>query len=201
METTVSFEGILLDLGSFLSIIRSYLINSLLIGSNRIDAHNTIILDERFRTANPRLDCASSTWNNSIEKPLMIHENSTTCELTNVLESHLELWSSHGLEGNRIISEINNEKDHLIHEAFFELDDESVLDLTNPWSMGTFEILLVVDTREIRSKEDRTFIQQRLIENGVRCVSRSMELGDFVWIARRKDYPQGNLLETFDVGM
>ncbi|RUP47862.1 hypothetical protein BC936DRAFT_145256 [Jimgerdemannia flammicorona] len=52
---------------------------------------------------------------------------------------------------------------------------------------GTFEIVLVLDTREVRQKKDRDYIQGRLLEHGVRVVVRSLELGDVVWVARRTE--------------
>jgi crossover junction endonuclease MUS81 len=50
----------------------------------------------------------------------------------------------------------------------------------------SFEIVLIVDTREVKSREERDFIINKLNDAGIRSEQRSLELGDFVWIARAK---------------
>lgn len=52
---------------------------------------------------------------------------------------------------------------------------------------GTFTVQLVVDTREIFSKENRDYLENELIKKGVRPLLRSLELGDFFWVAKCKD--------------
>jgi crossover junction endonuclease MUS81 len=55
------------------------------------------------------------------------------------------------------------------------------------WQPGTFELNIILDTREIRHKQDRTYIQEKLEERGISVSVRSLELGDVIWVARRKD--------------
>ncbi|KAF3923156.1 hypothetical protein ABW20_dc0108355 [Dactylellina cionopaga] len=56
---------------------------------------------------------------------------------------------------------------------------------------GTFTVHLVVDNREVASKTDRDYIQ-RSFEN-VDCtpLTRAMELGDVMWVAKGKLYENG----------
>ncbi|EPS37204.1 hypothetical protein H072_9141 [Dactylellina haptotyla CBS 200.50] len=56
---------------------------------------------------------------------------------------------------------------------------------------GTFSVHLVLDNREVASKTDRDYIQ-RSFEN-VNCtpLTRGMELGDVMWIAKGKLYENG----------
>ncbi|KAL8714957.1 MAG: hypothetical protein Q9225_006486, partial [Loekoesia sp. 1 TL-2023] len=52
---------------------------------------------------------------------------------------------------------------------------------------STFTIELVLDNREIRSREDRTYIETQLITKGIRPLIRSLPLGDFFWVAKCHD--------------
>lgn len=54
------------------------------------------------------------------------------------------------------------------------------------WPAGTFEIVLLVDVREIRSREDRNYLTERLSQLGIVSEVRNLELGDFIWVARKK---------------
>jgi hypothetical protein len=49
---------------------------------------------------------------------------------------------------------------------------------------GSFEIVLVLDAREVRRKNDRDYIASKLAEKGVRVLTRNLELGDVIWVAR-----------------
>ena len=54
------------------------------------------------------------------------------------------------------------------------------------WPIGSFEIVLLIDVREIRSREDRNYLTERMNQLGITSEVRNLELGDFVWIARLK---------------
>ena len=49
---------------------------------------------------------------------------------------------------------------------------------------GTFTIELVLDVREIRAKQDRDYMQRNLSSLGITPITRSLELGDILWIAK-----------------
>ncbi|KAH6619586.1 ERCC4 domain-containing protein [Chaetomium sp. MPI-SDFR-AT-0129] len=49
---------------------------------------------------------------------------------------------------------------------------------------GTFTIELLLDTREIRATTDRDYIQEELAKRGVKPITRALELGDAMWVAR-----------------
>lgn len=53
------------------------------------------------------------------------------------------------------------------------------------WPSGSFEIVLLVDVREIRTREDRNYLSERLSQLGIKSEVRNLELGDFIWIARK----------------
>lgn len=50
---------------------------------------------------------------------------------------------------------------------------------------NSFEIVLLVDTREVRAKNDRDYLCNELRRRGVACECRMLELGDMMWIARK----------------
>ena len=52
---------------------------------------------------------------------------------------------------------------------------------------STFTIELILDNREIRSREDRTYIETQLITKGIRPLVRTLPLGDFLWVAKCED--------------
>jgi len=51
---------------------------------------------------------------------------------------------------------------------------------------GSFTIELILDTREVRAKTDRDYMQQELAKQGVTPTVRALELGDAMWVARCK---------------
>lgn len=64
------------------------------------------------------------------------------------------------------------------------------------WEPGSFEIACLVDVREIRSRDDRCYLSDRLTQMGVVNEVRNLELGDFLWIARRKSPGHGQRNEN-----
>lgn len=50
-----------------------------------------------------------------------------------------------------------------------------------------WEVVTVLDNREVRTQQDRTYIQGRLMALGVAVDTKSMPLGDFTWIVRRRE--------------
>lgn len=49
---------------------------------------------------------------------------------------------------------------------------------------GTFTVQLVLDSREVRAKNDRDYIHDELAKLGVHALVRPLELGDFFWVAK-----------------
>ena len=52
---------------------------------------------------------------------------------------------------------------------------------------GTFTVHLVLDNREVRSKDDRDYIADELAKKGTKPLVRPLELGDFFWVAKCHD--------------
>ncbi|KAI9348825.1 hypothetical protein BD770DRAFT_395057 [Pilaira anomala] len=60
-----------------------------------------------------------------------------------------------------------------------------------------YEIVLVLDNREVQMKTDRAYFQRKLAEKGVTCVTRSLDLGDVIWVARKKNSSSNESEELF----
>ncbi len=69
-----------------------------------------------------------------------------------------------------------------------ELQTRSLKDsdiLTFHWAPGTYEIKLLIDNREVKSRNERDYIFDQLQANGIPVEQRCLDLGDFIWIAKR----------------
>ncbi len=55
------------------------------------------------------------------------------------------------------------------------------------WAPGTFEVILVLDNREVRLKKDRDYIQDSLQQKGLTISVRNLELGDVIWVVRKRN--------------
>lgn len=49
-----------------------------------------------------------------------------------------------------------------------------------------YEIVLILDNREIQRQQDRDYFRRKLAEKGVNVITRSLDLGDVIWVARKK---------------
>ncbi|SGZ52562.1 CIC11C00000004678 [Sungouiella intermedia] len=52
------------------------------------------------------------------------------------------------------------------------------------WMPGEFDIVLIMDNREVRSLTERDFFQRRIVDNNVKCEVRNLSVGDVLWIAK-----------------
>lgn len=53
-----------------------------------------------------------------------------------------------------------------------------------PIQPGTFTVHLVLDNREVRTRDDRDYISEELAKKGAKPFVRPLELGDFFWVAK-----------------
>lgn len=72
---------------------------------------------------------------------------------------------------------------HLQHDSTNRIYDNIKYEI---WPHGDYEIILIIDNREVRSKLERDFFQTRLESYGVTCDVRPLCVGDSLWIARNK---------------
>lgn len=54
------------------------------------------------------------------------------------------------------------------------------------WCPDDYDIVLFMDTREVRSQTERDYFQTRIIACGVDCNVKNLSLGDVLWVARHK---------------
>lgn len=53
----------------------------------------------------------------------------------------------------------------------------------------SWEVVLLLDTREVRTRSDRDYIASHLMASGVKVETRMLPLGDMVWVARPSVVP------------
>ena len=63
----------------------------------------------------------------------------------------------------------------------FDHDDVAV------WPAGSFEVVLILDTREVESRKHRDNFAETLLQKGVKIEQRALRLADMCWIARKLD--------------
>ncbi|KAJ3035308.1 Crossover junction endonuclease mus81 [Rhizophlyctis rosea] len=51
---------------------------------------------------------------------------------------------------------------------------------------GSFDVHLVLDSREIGDKRDRTYFHEQLLRANTKTLTRALELGDFLWVAKER---------------
>jgi len=77
-----------------------------------------------------------------------------------------------------------------------EIDEHSIDDMTIPdfrpdqatiFPAGSYEVVMVLDTREIESKSSRDNFSEAIRSKGINVETRALRLGDVLWIARRRD--------------
>lgn len=52
---------------------------------------------------------------------------------------------------------------------------------------GTYDVVLILDTREVESRNNRDKIAEALAAKNVAVETRALRLGDMCWVARRRD--------------
>ncbi|KAH3671841.1 hypothetical protein OGAPHI_000027 [Ogataea philodendri] len=55
------------------------------------------------------------------------------------------------------------------------------------WPIGSYSVELVLDNREVRSREQRDFFSDQLTSHGVSTSVRALTVGDGVWVARHNE--------------
>jgi len=50
--------------------------------------------------------------------------------------------------------------------------------------LDSWELILLIDTREVKTKKDRSFLYEQLMKNRINCEKRALPLGDALWIYR-----------------
>ena len=51
----------------------------------------------------------------------------------------------------------------------------------------SFTVELVLDTREVQAKTNRTYIEKELTKKGVQPIVRALAIGDFFWVAKMRE--------------
>jgi ERCC4-type nuclease len=73
---------------------------------------------------------------------------------------------------------------------FPDLDLNNIITFNPPGVRGTaatYMVQLIVDSREVRTIEDRQYFAKHLPDNGVIPEQRTLNVGDFLWVARSRE--------------
>ncbi|SCU93485.1 LAMI_0E14532g1_1 [Lachancea mirantina] len=54
------------------------------------------------------------------------------------------------------------------------------------WDAGSFDVVLIIDHREVKSQRERDFFASELMEKGVTTEIRQLAVSDMLWVARHK---------------
>ncbi|CAO3635606.1 unnamed protein product [Mucor hiemalis] len=65
---------------------------------------------------------------------------------------------------------------------YSQLVDSELLECMLPHE---YEIILILDNREIQTQKDRDYFRRKLAEKGINVITRSLDLGDVIWVARK----------------
>ncbi|KAG1459667.1 hypothetical protein G6F55_004625 [Rhizopus delemar] len=114
------------------------------------------------------------------------NNSSNNCSQTS-LRSRSELISSQQTYDSQtpsqhVVSSQQRQKEQVLVDVSQLIESEHV----EPISPGEYEIMLILDSREIQMKNNRSYIQNRLSSKGINLSTRSLDLGDVIWIARKK---------------
>ncbi|CED83006.1 Endonuclease MUS81 [Phaffia rhodozyma] len=73
----------------------------------------------------------------------------------------------------------------VIAENEMPIDFKTMKPIT--WEAGSYDILLLLDTREVQSRSERDAFLDKIKLTGVDVQGRALPVGDMVWIAKRRD--------------
>lgn len=134
-----------------------------------------------------------------ISKDLVHKRSSNPAKFSLTLDGSFlaeRLWNSGERRSSAPLPEIPEARDAVLLSDNASDDSGIALEAASPAAQeqleifslakNTFDVVLIVDSREIKSREERTHIVEKLSSYGIKCEQRSLELGDFLWIARAK---------------
>ncbi|KAI3407109.2 MUS81 [Candida oxycetoniae] len=127
---------------------------------------NGVRLDSTFENSSP-------TSYKNLNLDIDISSNPTAGGASSLQRPH------NPAHNNRLILETLSKK--AVHDATNRNYDGTRYEI---WTEEEYEVVLYIDNREIRSKQERDFFQRKLETAGVKCEAKSLSCGDALWVAR-----------------
>jgi len=162
-KESIKRKGNLLEQNNFIECLENEIIMLTTEGINKAK--------ELLSKNNFAVDLIPTADNNSnITYTFKLHE-------TKIAEDYQKLWVARPFLQkaiNLIEEQISNFPIRLARKTGMEIDDEEG------------EVVLLIDTREVKTKKDRSYLYEQLIRNKISCEKRALPLGDALWIYRRK---------------
>ncbi|KAK6458325.1 uncharacterized protein RJT20DRAFT_126333 [Scheffersomyces xylosifermentans] len=84
--------------------------------------------------------------------------------------------SEHSVQKDSV--QVDNNSEHDVNQRIYFGTKYDV------WTSSEYEVVMLIDSREIRSQSERDFFSRRLSSLGVKCEVRALSVGDIVWIAK-----------------
>jgi hypothetical protein len=77
---------------------------------------------------------------------------------------------------------------HMVHEVTICRSDDEFLEKYSwtKFNRSNYEVILILDNREINGQMDRQFFSQALSTRGIAVEVRPLHLGDTVWVAKNR---------------
>ncbi|OBA27789.1 ERCC4-domain-containing protein [Hanseniaspora valbyensis NRRL Y-1626] len=138
---------------------------------------NELLVTEKPETnKNFNISNANNSIDKSFNQSVLVYDEKTGRELNRLYNEQVEDISN--INGNTSSTSTNLPSS--IKGSFGKIPYET-------WNYKSYEVVLLIDTREIRSIQDRDFFTSELTKKGVKVETRQLSLGDFIWIARHLD--------------
>lgn len=154
--------------------------NNFIISLKATDSKN---LKDLLETDNVQRMNTSISSNNSINasfnKSFLLQETDTHRRLTSLLSGSVNEDSASKRNGSFT--------PHLDHDNSKQIETAKYNNIIyQVWNWNDYDIILLIDNREIRGTDDRNFFMQELQKKGIKCEVRQLNIGDFIWIGRHK---------------
>lgn len=116
-----------------------------------------------------------------------------------------EYNKENNLESSPLVERISNNNDNIDFLSPSKGNGDAANSLLNPaltsrtehqiWKREDYDIIVILDNREIRSKNQRDFFSESLSSLNVINEVRSLPVGDCIWIARHKENGEEAVLD------
>ncbi|EDO15162.1 hypothetical protein Kpol_440p9 [Vanderwaltozyma polyspora DSM 70294] len=159
-----------------------YISNQMMNNNNQVDPNEEFSAD--LSTLYP--ENKKSTMKRSYSSSLLeitIHQQNSSPVFSRPENTNIFTSSSKGTpnQSTRPLSEgnTNSDQEKIIRRRFKGTSYEL-------WKRDAFEILPIIDHREVKSKADREFFINAFERKGMKADMKQLALGDIIWVARHK---------------
>lgn len=89
------------------------------------------------------------------------------------------------------INSVNHDLELAVNRAVHDIENRVLRGVKyDIWLPDEFEVVLLIDTREIRSSKERYYFKEKVSSSGVKCETENLSVGDVLWVAKHKSTNQ-----------